>query len=172
MAISPISTVVSKTQISRNKIANAVELMSPDPKLCSVLDSGVSGAKRCGIGGKMAVSDIGAIKRAFNASLVGLFHCLRKERAFQQELLLFLPLSLVAVFISSQVWDWLLLTLPLIFVLIVEVLNTGLEAVVDRVGVEHHELSGLAKDCGSAAVLLAMLAAVLIWGAYLFEYFS
>ncbi|MEH6630996.1 MAG: diacylglycerol kinase [Halopseudomonas aestusnigri] len=120
----------------------------------------------------MAVSDIGAIKRAFNASMMGLFHCFRKERAFQQELLLFLPLSLVAVFLSSQVWDWLLLTLPLIFVLIVEVLNTGLEAVVDRVGVEHHELSGLAKDCGSAAVLLAMFAAVLIWGAYLFEYFS
>ena len=120
----------------------------------------------------MAVSDIRAVGRAFKASLKGLSHCLRKERAFQQELILFVPLSIGAIFISTQVWDWILLTFPLMFVLIVEVLNTGLEAVVDRVGLEHHELSGLAKDCGSAAVLLAMVTAIMIWVVYLFEYFS
>ncbi|WP_419905487.1 diacylglycerol kinase [Kiloniella sp.] len=120
----------------------------------------------------MAVNDVGAIARAFNASLKGLSHCFRKERAFQQELLLFVPLSVVAIFISSQVWDWVLLTLPLIFILIVEILNTGIEAVVDRVSLDHHELSGLAKDCGSAAVLLSMLPAIMIWATYLFEYFS
>ncbi|MFD2206158.1 diacylglycerol kinase [Kiloniella antarctica] len=118
----------------------------------------------------MAVNDVGAVLRAFRASLKGLLHCLCKERAFQQELLFFIPLSILAIFVTPDVWRWLLLTLPLIFVLIVEVLNTGLEAVVDRVGLEHHELSGVAKDCGSAAVLLAMFGAVLIWGAYFFEY--
>jgi len=122
-------------------------------------------------GGNMAVGDIGAVARAFKASLKGLSHCLQKERAFQQELVVFVPLTIGAIFISPQVWDWLLLTLPLIFILIVEVLNTGIEAVVDRIGLEHHALSGLAKDCGSAAVLLAMFAAVLIWTAYLFDYF-
>ena len=55
-----------------------------------------------------------------------------------------------------------------IFVMIVEVLNSSIEAVVDRVGHEHHELSGLAKDLGSAAVLLSLTLLALIWALVLF----
>ncbi|MGA0806893.1 MAG: diacylglycerol kinase, partial [Pseudohongiellaceae bacterium] len=51
----------------------------------------------------------------------------------------------------------------LLLVLIVEVLNSSIEAVVDRIGHEHHELSGLAKDQGSAAVMLSLLAVALVW---------
>ncbi|WP_026261527.1 diacylglycerol kinase [Kiloniella laminariae] len=119
----------------------------------------------------MALTDFAAVGRAFQASCKGLLHCLRYERAVQQEVILFIPLTLVAGFLAASAWDWLLLTVPLILILIVEVLNTGLEAAIDRIGPEHHELSGLAKDCGSAAVLLSMLLAGLVWAVFLFERF-
>jgi len=57
-----------------------------------------------------------------------------------------------------------LLAGSLMLVLIVEVLNSGIEAVVDRIGHEHHDLSGLAKDLGSGAVMLSILNAGLVWG--------
>ncbi|MCZ4279462.1 diacylglycerol kinase [Kiloniella laminariae] len=119
----------------------------------------------------MAITDFAAIGRAFRVSCKGLSHCLRHERAVQQEAVLFILLTLVAAFLAESAWHWLLLTAPLILILIVEVLNTGLEAAIDRIGPEHHELSGLAKDCGSAAVLLSMLLAGLVWGVFLFERF-
>ena len=57
----------------------------------------------------------------------------------------------------------------MLIVLMVELLNTGIELVVDRIGLERHELSGRAKDVGSAAVLMALLLFVLVWGAILYE---
>ena len=57
-----------------------------------------------------------------------------------------------------------LLAGSLMLVLIVEVLNSGIEAVIDRIGHEHHDLSGLAKDLGSGAVMLSILNAGLVWG--------
>jgi len=59
---------------------------------------------------------------------------------------------------------WLLLVSSLFFVLIVELLNSAIENVVDRIGTEHHELSGRAKDIGSAAVMLSLIMAGLTWG--------
>ncbi|EEQ2110990.1 diacylglycerol kinase, partial [Escherichia coli] len=52
-------------------------------------------------------------------------------------------------------------------VIIVEIINSAIEAVVDRIGSEHHELSGRAKDMGSAAVLITILVAIIIWGVLL-----
>ncbi|EGI73252.1 diacylglycerol kinase [Pseudoalteromonas distincta] len=91
----------------------------------------------------------------------------RFEAAFQQELALF---SLLGVFVWLQeiaLRDKLLLIASLLFVLFAELVNTAVEVVVDRIGSEYHELSGLAKDIASASVFIAMLIAALIWWAVL-----
>ena len=62
--------------------------------------------------------------------------------------------------------------MAVVLVLIVEILNTAIETVVDRIGLEHHELSGLAKDLGSAAVLLSLLFAAGVWLTFLWRYGS
>ena len=67
--------------------------------------------------------------------------------------------------------QWLALITPLLLLLIVELLNSAIEAVVDRIGDEHHELAGRAKDMGSAAVLLCLLLVTLIWGTLCYERF-
>lgn len=100
-------------------------------------------------------------------SFNGLKWMSRFEAAFQQELALF---SLLGVFVYLQeiaLSNKLLLIASLLFVLFAELVNTAVEVVVDRIGSEHHELSGLAKDIASASVFIAMLIAALIWWAVL-----
>lgn len=100
-------------------------------------------------------------------SFNGLKWISRFEAAFQQELALF---SLLGVFVWLQeiaLSDKLLLIASLLFVLFAELVNTAVEVVVDRIGSEYHELSGLAKDIASASVFIAMLIAALIWWAVL-----
>ena len=100
-------------------------------------------------------------------SFNGLKWMSRFEAAFQQELALF---SLLGVFVYLQeiaLSDKLLLIASLLFVLFAELVNTAVEVVVDRIGSEHHELSGLAKDIASASVFIAMLITALIWWAVL-----
>ena len=80
-----------------------------------------------------------------------------------------MPLSFV---IKQTLTELLLLLMALALVLIVEILNTAIETVVDRIGLEHHELSGLAKDLGSAAVLLSLLFAAGVWLTFLWRYGS
>ena len=102
-----------------------------------------------------------------NHSFNGLKWMSRFEAAFQQELALF---SLLGVFVYLQeiaLSDKLLLIASLLFVLFAELVNTAVEVVVDRIGSEYHELSGLAKDIASASVFIAMLIAALIWWAVL-----
>ncbi|WP_165728084.1 diacylglycerol kinase [Pseudoalteromonas sp. 31A1] len=100
-------------------------------------------------------------------SFNGLKWMSRFEAAFQQELALF---SLLGVFVWLQeiaLRDKLLLIASLLFVLFAELVNTAVEVVVDRIGSEYHELSGLAKDIASASVFIAMLITALIWWAVL-----
>ena len=100
-------------------------------------------------------------------SFNGLKWMSRFEAAFQQELILF---SLLGIFICLQeipLPDKLLLGASLLFVLFAELVNTAVEVVVDRIGVQYHELSGLAKDIASASVFIAMLITSLIWWAVL-----
>ncbi|NMP04102.1 diacylglycerol kinase [Pseudoalteromonas arctica] len=100
-------------------------------------------------------------------SFNGLKWMSRFEAAFQQELALF---SLLGVFVWLQeiaLRDKLLLVASLLFILFAELVNTAVEVVVDRIGSEYHELSGLAKDIASASVFIAMLIAALIWWAVL-----
>jgi diacylglycerol kinase (ATP) len=97
-------------------------------------------------------------------SLKGLSAAWRHESAFRQELSLCLLLLPLAWWIGRGPVDWILMVGSCLVVLIVELLNSAIESVVDRIGTEHHELSGRAKDLGSAAVMLALTLAGLTWG--------
>ncbi len=76
----------------------------------------------------------------------------------------------LALWLPVSPLERLLLIAVLLLVLIVEILNSAVEAAVDRIGLEHHELSGRAKDLGSAAVLLSLLMAALTWGTVLWTW--
>lgn len=101
--------------------------------------------------------------QAARCSMVGLQATFIREESFRQEIFLaaiFLPLSF---FVGATWFQTLFLIALVLLVLIVELLNTGIEAVIDRIGTEHHELSGLAKDVGSAAVFLCLLLNAISW---------
>jgi diacylglycerol kinase (ATP) len=101
--------------------------------------------------------------RAFGASRKGLAGAFREEAAFRQEL------AFAAVALPLGLWlghsgvERALLAGAVMVVLIVELLNSAIEAAVDRMGPERHELAGLAKDIGSAAVLLSFVLFALVW---------
>jgi len=103
------------------------------------------------------------ILKAFKYSLSGLGHSVRYEAAFRQEMLLFILLSPLAFLFSFSDIYRLLILLSGIVILIVELLNTAIEAVVDKASPEYHELARQAKDMGSAAVLLSFAAYILVW---------
>jgi diacylglycerol kinase (ATP) len=96
-------------------------------------------------------------------SLKGLRAAWSHEAAFRQELALGVILLPLAWWIGQSPVEWILLFGTCLLVLIVELLNSAIESVVDRIGEERHELSGRAKDMGSAAVMLAMFLAGLTW---------
>jgi diacylglycerol kinase (ATP) len=103
------------------------------------------------------------IKRAMQCSCMGLCAAYRNEEAFRQELLVCLVLLPVAWWLGDTNVERALLAGSLFLLLIVEILNTAVEVVVNRIGVDRHELSGLAKDLGSAAVSMAIINTVVIW---------
>lgn len=104
------------------------------------------------------------IYAAFFHSLRGYLATWTHEEAFRQELLLFVVLGPTGLWIGETPIEKILLSGSLLLVLIVELLNTGIEIVVDRISFERHELSGRAKDVGSAAVLTSLGLAMLTWG--------
>lgn len=106
------------------------------------------------------------LKRVLSAagySAKGLRSCWRNEAAFRQEVLACIVLVPLALWLGNGGLEKAILIGVLLLVLIVEVLNSSIEAVVDRIGHEHHELSGLAKDQGSAAVMLSLLNVAIVW---------
>ena len=110
-------------------------------------------------------------RRLFNAtrySWAGLKAVWHNEEAFRQESWLCLCLFPVALWLGNNGVEQALLIGSLLLVVIVELLNSGIEAVVDRIGPERHELSRFAKDTGSAAVFMTLLNAVLVWLLVLF----
>jgi diacylglycerol kinase (ATP) len=96
-------------------------------------------------------------------SLRGLKHCYHSEAAFRQEVWAALVLVPVAIWLGQTAVERTLLVGSVLVVMIVELLNTGIEVVVDRIGHERHHLSGFAKDLGSSAVLLSLLLAGMTW---------
>lgn len=106
------------------------------------------------------------LARAWHAaknSWCGLVYAFQEESAFRQELTLFVVLAPIACMLPVSYLEKSLLIASLIMVLVVELLNSSVEAAIDRISFEHHDLSKRAKDFGSAAVMLALLIAVLMW---------
>jgi len=102
-------------------------------------------------------------RAAFGYSLAGFRHALRHEEAVRQELLAFVVLVPVAVLLPVAPLARLLLVLSMGLVLVVELLNSAIEATVDRISLERHPLAGRAKDLGSAAVFTAIGMSALCW---------
>ena len=114
----------------------------------------------------MANQNAKGFKRFYNAfffSLKGFKAIWKHEEAFRQEVQLFIVTTPLALWFGETNIEKILLIGSIILVLLVELLNSAVEAVVDRVGFEHHELSGRAKDIGSAAVLLSLAWAGFTW---------
>ncbi len=104
------------------------------------------------------------IVRAFGFSMQGFKTCYELEEAFRQEVWVLIPLLPLGLWLGETPLERAVLTGSLLIVPIVELLNSAIEANVDRVGLERHELSGRAKDIASAAVLLSILFAAVVWG--------
>lgn len=107
------------------------------------------------------------VLKALRYSLSGLRGAWQREAAFRQEAIaaaVLIPLSLFA----RVTWlEHALLVATVLLVMLVELVNSSIEAIVDRISMERHPLSGHAKDAGSAAVLVACLIAALVWAAIL-----
>lgn len=104
------------------------------------------------------------ILSATRNSIAGFQEAVRCEDAFRQELLLAMVLVPLAFWVSAAAVERALLIGSVLLVLIVELVNSAVEATVDRISFENHRLAKRAKDIGSAAVMLALLNAALIWG--------
>lgn len=107
---------------------------------------------------------IGRILKASQCSIKGFKAAFKEESAFRTELALGLVLLPLSVWLAQSLQHWALLIVSFLILLIVELLNSAIEALTDRVGVEYHVLSGRAKDIASAAVSLALLVLLIVWG--------
>ena len=114
----------------------------------------------------MAKTGATGLTRIINAagySWLGIKAAFLNEAAFRQELALCLVLVPAALYFGPSYADKAILIASLVFILLIEILNSAIEAVVDRFGDEIHPLSGRAKDMGSAAVLFAFVISGMIW---------
>ena len=109
---------------------------------------------------------------AFGHSVRALRHMLRHEMAFRQETLVFIASVPAAYVIGRDLEQFLLLIVVIALVMIVEAINTALEAVCDAVSTEFSPNIRLAKDCGSLAVLMSILIAALVWGLAIFGWIA
>ncbi|MFC1234130.1 diacylglycerol kinase [Vibrio sp. F74] len=108
---------------------------------------------------------------AYYYSMKGLKAAWKNEAAFRQEIIVFIIACPLALVLPISLYEKLALVAPLVLLLIVELLNSAIEAVVDRIGSEHHDLSGRAKDMGSAAVLFSLILAFFTWACVLYSNF-
>lgn len=118
----------------------------------------------------MAKPGKNGIKRIVDAtgySLKGLKAAWQNEAAFRQEMLLVVIGVPMAFWLAENKYDLLWMLLPLFVVVLAELVNSAIEAVVDRISDEHHELAGRAKDIGSALVFVSLLMLVVIWSVVL-----
>lgn len=114
---------------------------------------------------------LGRIIKASKCSWLGFKAAFTYESAFRQELLLAVILVPISFFIAQDTFQFTMLNGVLLIVLMIEILNSAIEAIVDRIGFEHHELSGRAKDLGSAAVFLALMLCLLVWLGVIYHVF-
>jgi diacylglycerol kinase (ATP) len=108
---------------------------------------------------------------AFRYSIEGFRAAWQHEHAFRQEVMVAVPATVVALLLKISAFEKLALIVVLGLVLLVELINAAIEAVVDRVSLERHPLSKAAKDLGSAAVALAIAIAAATWAVVLYNRF-
>ena len=102
-------------------------------------------------------------------SAEGLRACFRSEEAFRIESILSVFLIPLAFILGETALETTMLLFPIVLVLLVELLNSAVEAVVDRVSLDYHELSKKAKDITSGAVFVSLMTFLLIWSVLLFD---
>lgn len=122
--------------------------------------------------GKPGNVGITRIIKAFGFSMRGLLASWRHEAAFRQELLLCVVLIPTAFWLAQSTMQLVFMLATLFVVLITEILNSAVEAVVDRISDEHHHLAGRAKDMGSAAVFLSLAMVLVTWTLILLDNYS
>ncbi len=115
------------------------------------------------VGSRPKPAGVTRIFRAFGTSLRGLSGAIREEAAFRQELALAVVVIPLGLWLGRNGLERAMLIAPMFLVLIVELINSAIETTVDRIGLERHPLSGLAKDIGSAAVLISLLLLAVVW---------
>ena len=113
--------------------------------------------------GRVKPTGIARVLRAFRYSWRGFVGAWREEEAFRQELMFAVVAIPLGLWAGDNGIERALLVGPVLLILIVELLNSAVEAIVDRVGKERHELSGLAKDLGSAAVFTSFVLLGVNW---------
>ena len=122
----------------------------------------------------MGAENKGLMRHIINAliwSMAGIKAAWQNELAFRSQAIVIAILLPFGVWLGRTVVEWILLFGACMLVLIVELLNSALETIVDRIGLELHELSGRAKDLGSAAAFFSMITAAIIWGLIAYERF-
>ena len=122
--------------------------------------------------GSGSIFSVTRVWKAFGYSIEGFKSAFRTETAFRQEVIACLLLTPVILYLDVTAKSKLMLAGSLFLVLFAELINSAIEAVVDRVSFERHELSKKAKDIGSAIVFLALLYAAIVWTVILWPVFE
>jgi diacylglycerol kinase (ATP) len=117
------------------------------------------------------LSGLVRLRRATRIGITALAWAFHNEEAFRLEVLCAVVLVPSGIWLGHGGAEKALLAAAILQVMIVELLNTGIEVVVDRISIERHALSGLAKDLGSAAVMISLLLATVVWAAVLLPRF-
>jgi diacylglycerol kinase (ATP) len=129
-------------------------------------------------GGPMPVSELrgksgfARIVGAFHYSMAGLRTTFASESAFRQELLAAVVLAPIAFIVPASMFERALLLGSIMLVFVTELLNSGIEAAVDRISSDHDPLAKRAKDCGSAAVFLSLMNCVVVWTLVLVDLYA
>jgi len=110
--------------------------------------------------------------KALGYSLQGLRDTIKHEISFRMELVVAIILIPIAIFLSTSVVSKVFLVSSVLLVLIVELINSGIESAVNRISKEQHQLSKRAKDAGSAAVFMTFLNLIIVWCLILFDLIS
>jgi diacylglycerol kinase (ATP) len=103
------------------------------------------------------------LANAFTYSVAGTFAAFKHEDAFRQEVILSIVLIPLAIYLGQTAIEQALMITSILLIIIVELLNSSVEATVDRISVKRHKLSKRAKDIGSAAVFFSLINATVIW---------
>ncbi len=137
----------------------------PDPRCNLRLNSGMREANvMADSAGSIVPRGPRGIWKATLWSLKGLRACWNHESSFRLEVYLFVVLAPIGLWLGEGAIERVLLVGSMLLVLSAELLNSAVEAVIERYGAEHHELAGRAKDMGSAAVFVLMMNVLLVWG--------